>query len=360
MNKNKTFRLTGLIAVMFVLLACSVFSQTTPPVATSTPFPAETATATIEVPTSTATATSIPATLEPVVVIRLGPGKYEQPIWLEVLSGRYQIASGDILLTGSAIGVYTEALTFPTGMQIEIGEGGLVLMGVSYEAGTLLVVDDAGKIVARTGTEGTASTSNGKILFQDDFSSNDTGWDVGVESDEYGELNSAITDGQYVMTLNGKQNYFFVITSIPDFSAKDFVMSMDVTVLESAVASGNMSLEFSVREADGVNGKHYSFRLFNDGTSSGEVWPTDKYQDIVEFWSREANSAITFNKGVTNTISFEANGTTFTLYVNGQKINEVTDPTINEAGDISFNLSLDRSNEAMTIAFDNLIITTIP
>jgi hypothetical protein len=163
-----------------------------------------------------------------------------------------------------------------------------------------------------------------------------------------------------VMTLTGKQKYYFVITPVPDFSAKDFVLSMDVTILESAVGTGNMSLEYSVREADGVNGKHYSFSLFNDGTSTGEVWPTKEYQDAVTLWSHEPNSAITLKKGVTNTILLKVNGSVFTLYFNGQKIKEVTDPTINETGNISLNLGLDKPNETLKIAFDNLTITTIP
>jgi hypothetical protein len=361
MKKEKVLRSAGVIAIMFVLLACSVFSQVAPKVATPLPIAA---TVTVELPASTATATSVPATQEPAVVIRLGPGKFAEPIWLEVINGDYKLTSGTTLRAGSAVGVYTESLTFPTGLVIEIGEGGLVLMGVSYDAGARLTVDAAGNLVAETGTGSGAvvepTASSGKILFQDDFSSNSKGWDVGIQSDEYGNLNRAITDGQYVMTMTGKQEYYFAINSIPDFSARDFVLSMDVTILESTVGAGNMSLEFSVRETDGVNGRHYAFSLFNDGTSSGDVWPTKNYQDVVALWSHETNSAIALKKGVTNTISLKANGSTFTLYVNGKMIKEVSDTTINETGNISFNLGLDKPNETLTIAFDNLTITAIP
>jgi hypothetical protein len=41
-------------------------------------------------------------------------------------------------------------------------------------------------------------------------------------------------------------------------------------------------------------------------------------------------------------------------------IKEVSDTTINETGNISFNLGLDKPNETLTIAFDNLTITAIP
>jgi len=35
-------------------------------------------------------------------------------------------------------------------------------------------------------------------------------------------------------------------------------------------------------------------------------------------------------------------------------------PTINETGEICFNLGLDKPNQVLTIAFDNLTITAIP
>jgi hypothetical protein len=100
--------------------------------------------------------------------------------------------------------------------------------------------------------------------------------------------------------------------------------------------------------------------LFNDSSSSGEVWPTKDYTSIVEFWSREPNPAINFDKGTTNNISVEANGTKLTLYVNGQLINTVTDATIEDAGEISINIGLNKPNQALTIALDNLTIKSIP
>ncbi|MDP1544381.1 MAG: hypothetical protein Q8L87_00040, partial [Anaerolineales bacterium] len=154
MKKEKLLRLAGLIGAMFVLLACSVFSSAAP---TASVTPTEVVTSTVELPASTATAiaiaiaTSIPAVQEPTIVIRLGPGKFAQPIWLEVLTGEYKLTNGVTLLTGSAIGVYTESLTFPSGMAIEIGDGGLELMGVSYDAGTQLIVDSSGNLVTRAG-----------------------------------------------------------------------------------------------------------------------------------------------------------------------------------------------------------------
>ena len=344
------------------MLSCNILSPNIP---TSTP---EIIATTQVVPSPTDTFTPTPAAVQPevqlevqpTVTIKLGPGKYTEPIWLEVIQGEYQLTSGDTLLEGSAIGVYTEALTFPTGLVIEIADDGLVLMGVTYDGGTRLIADESGNLVAESGSISSPASVEAKILYQDDFSSNRNGWTTGKQSSDYGETNRDVVDGQYILTMMGKQDYHFAINSIPNFSGKDFIISMDVTILETAVTPGDLSFEISLREVNGVNGKHYSFSLFNDGSSSGEVWPTKEYTSIIEFWHREPNNAINFDQGKTNTISIEANGTTLSLYVNGQMINTVTDTTINDAGEISFNIGLNKPNQSLTIAFDNLIIKSIP
>ena len=308
--------------------------------------------------------TPIPATAQPVAqpttTIKLGPGKYTEPIWLEVIRGEYQLTSGDTLLEGSAVGVYTESLTFPTGLTIEIADEGLVLMGITYDGGTILIVDEAGNLVTESGSTTSSPSTEAKILYQDDFSSNGNGWKTGKQSSEYGEINREIVDGHYVLTMMGKQEYYFAINSIPNFKGKDFIISIDVTTLETAVTPGDLSFEISLREVDGVNGKHYSFSLFNDNSSSGKVWPTKEYTSIIEFWNREPNNAIQFDQGTTNTISIEANGATLTLYVNGQMINSVTDTTITDAGEISINLGINKPNQALMVALDNLTIKSIP
>lgn len=343
---------------MIALLSCNLLSPNTP---TSTP---EIIATTEVVPSPTDVVTPIPPTIEPTAQtaaeIKLGPGKYAEPIWLEVVQGSYQLTSGDTLLEGSAVGVYTESLTFPAGLKIEIADAGLVLMGVTYEGGTTLTVDESGTLAVEDGSNTSSSSTEAKILYQDDFSSNGNGWKTGKQSSDSGDIDREIVDGQYILTMVGKQDYYFAINSIPNFSGKDFIISMDVTILETAVTTSNLSIEFSLREVDGINGKHYAFSLFNNGSSSGEVWPTKEYTSIIEFWSREPNNAIQLDKGIKNTISIEANGNTLTLYVNGQMINTVTDTTINDAGEISINLGLNKPNQALTIAFDNLTIKSIP
>ena len=200
-------------------------------------------------------------------------------------------------------------------------------------------------------------TADTGILFWEDFSANDKGWDMESTSDEYGQTTRELVDGQYVLTCTGSQDYYIILTSIPGFMEKDFIFSMDVTVLESALASGDFSIEVSLREADGIAGRHYAFNFYNDATSYGEVWPTGSYEDLVPFWENEPNSAIRLEPGVKNTIRIEAVGTNFTVYVNDQLINTVTDDTIQEAGEASINLALNTAGQTVKVAFDNLVIT---
>lgn len=161
MNRKKTlWQLLAIIMVVFLLVGCNtatiqpsntptpVPSTATiiPPTSTSSPVP-PTATFTPVPPTSTAT--PVPPTEVPPVQIRLGPGKFGQPIWLEVITGDFQLVSGTTLETGSAIGVSENDLTFSPGLSIDVEGGAITLKGTSYPAGTQLTVDAQGNLISK-------------------------------------------------------------------------------------------------------------------------------------------------------------------------------------------------------------------
>jgi hypothetical protein len=110
-----------------------------PPTATSTPVP------------PTAAPTSVPPTAAqaPSVIITLGPGKFGNPLWLEVVKGEYQLVSGATLRAGSAISVQEDWLTFPRGLGIDVTGGEITLRGATYPAGTKLIVNNQGNLVNR-------------------------------------------------------------------------------------------------------------------------------------------------------------------------------------------------------------------
>jgi len=108
-----------------------------PPTATYTPIP------------PTFTVTPIPTTKAPSVLIRLGPGKFGQPLWLEVVVGDYKLVSGATFGAGSAFDVAEDWMTFPPGLAIDVAGGDIVLKGATYSQGTKLIVDAQGNLIPR-------------------------------------------------------------------------------------------------------------------------------------------------------------------------------------------------------------------
>jgi hypothetical protein len=209
-------------------------------------------------------------------------------------------------------------------------------------------------------TEAEKTIEEGELIFYEDFSSNDMGWETGQDSDAYSSESEEIRDGQYVASMTAKQDYAFAILSLPDFRADDFRWSTDMTVLDSTATADNLMIEFSFREADGVSGKHYSFMLYSDGTSSGEVWPDSSWQNSGYLWENVFDNAIDLSTGITNTVSVEADGPDFTFSINGIPLQTATDDTILEDGSMSIVLGLMKAGESLTIAFDNITVRNIP
>jgi len=197
------------------------------------------------------------------------------------------------------------------------------------------------------------------ILFQDNFDSNANGWDTGKQSDTDGDLDRQIIDGKYRLALTSKQDYFYAISSIPKFSAKDFLFSIDATVLDISATPGDLELGFTLREANGVDGKRYEFLFYNDNTFAINLWPSADPQTIKSLLTGNMGTA-KLEKGATNTFAIQANGSTFTFYIDGNKIDSFTDTTIDEAGSISIWLGLLEADQSVTMEFDNLTIQAIP
>jgi hypothetical protein len=100
----------------------------------------------------TSTATPIPPTQALSVIIKLGPGKYGKPLWLEVVKGEYKLVSGATLLAGSATGVYEDWMTFLPGLAIDVEGGEITLKGKTYSQGAELIVDAQGNLMPRVET----------------------------------------------------------------------------------------------------------------------------------------------------------------------------------------------------------------
>lgn len=136
----------GIIIAVIACLATTVSgcgaSDETKAIATNTSTSAAAST-----PIETAVPTSPPQpSVNYATHIRLSsPGKFGGQMFLEVLIGRYQLArGGDIALAGSSMDVSEDMLTFPSGVLVEIGTGGVTLGGKTYSDGTKLAADSSG------------------------------------------------------------------------------------------------------------------------------------------------------------------------------------------------------------------------
>jgi hypothetical protein len=198
------------------------------------------------------------------------------------------------------------------------------------------------------------SPSDEDILYQDDFSSNAHGWDTGTETTDGGSTEMNIVDGQYVINISAKSEYYGPVIFIPDFSVQDFIMSVDMTILDTNMKdTGDLWLAFDVR---GIDNDYYSFEFFG---GKSKLILAQENKDDVDIWDWVKSSALKLDKGVTNTFKFEVSGETFTFYANDKKISSATNATINKSGEIDFIIMLINANENLRIAIDNLSIQSI-
>lgn len=133
-----------LLAMSFSISSCSSNNAPESNSTRETPIPVTPGVTSIP-PTSTIT--PIPPTAVPTTIIRLSQitnGSNSNPLLLEVIKGKYKITSGTTLTSGSVINANEEMLTFPSGLVIEIGKGGVTLNGINYPEGTKFIIDANG------------------------------------------------------------------------------------------------------------------------------------------------------------------------------------------------------------------------
>lgn len=213
---------------------------------------------------------------------------------------------------------------------------------------------------ARTSVPPTETSNTKGNLFSEDFSSNENGWVTGEESTDGGSVKRTIADGKYTINMNSKQDYFYVLTPIPVFSGSNFGLSIEATLLEGTFLPGNMTLEISTRQMDGISGRQYNFILMDDGSSTLDLWPDDNYQNVSSLWTQDANPLFQLEKGITKAIAIVMDGPNISAFVDGEKIDAVTDATVSGAGVTSLGLCLYNPGDSVSIAFDNLKIDKLP
>ena len=178
------------------------------------------------------------------------------------------------------------------------------------------------------------------LLFSDDFSDPDSGWDI--LDDEYGTTN--YVDGTYQIVAIQKSNYNWGVAG-QYFS--DVIIDVDVDILDdNAETEDGFGVDCRIQE----NGDGYGFRIDTKGNIAIELFYEDETTELVDW---EYNDAV-YTDGRTNHLTAICNGAELTLLVNDVEVASTTDYTF-FSGDIALSV-YSGSADPITAAFDNLTV----
>lgn len=189
------------------------------------------------------------------------------------------------------------------------------------------------------GASPTATPAN--VLFQDDFSSSGSGWEVG----EYDGGDVGYKDGAYFVTSTQKE---VMMWGVANRSFDNVVIEVDAIQISAGPDSDNA---YGVVCRTQSNGDGYYLRVSGDGYYGIAKAEGQEFSALVEW----ASSSAIKTGNATNRIRAVCNGSTLELFVNGQKVATAEDSAF-ATGDVAF--SATTYEEEMTeIHFDNLVVT---
>jgi hypothetical protein len=212
-------------------------------------------------------------------------------------------------------------------------------------------------VVAPMATAAAQATAiaSAEVVFEDDFSANTHDWEEGEESDDLSEGVDDVVDGVYRRSITSKDD---VVSrnAIPDLMLKNFILTVEATLVETSVEPGDAAIDLIFRE-DRRGSNYYDLEFANDGTYRLSLLQKDEWETVYNW---EVNDAIRLEKGVANTFTLMVKDSEFTIYVNDQYLATITDDSLTEAGEISLALGLYGADENLTVDFDNLVVKELP
>lgn len=178
----------------------------------------------------------------------------------------------------------------------------------------------------------------GNVLFQDDFSSPASGWEVG----EYNSGSVGYRDGAYFVISLGNNDTMW---GVANRSFDDLIIEVEATQIS---APANQNNDYGVVCREQGNGDGYYLLISGDGYCA---IIKNEGGDFVRLVDWTESSAVR-QGSTTNHIRAVCDGPTLALFVNGQRAATVEDSTFT-GGDIA--LTATSYEDALTeIRFDNL------
>ncbi len=191
----------------------------------------------------------------------------------------------------------------------------------------------------RTPSPGGGGSSSSNVLMQDNFSNPKSGWEVG----EYDTGEVGYGDGYYFVISYGNASTMW---GVANRSFRNIVIEA-----EAKPVSGPDNNDYGVICREQGDGRGYYFLISGDGYYAIVKGTDAGYDWLVDFTESSA-----IKQGyTTNRIRVVCDGSTLSLYVNGELVGEASDTEFS-SGDIALTAT-SYENESVEVRFDNLVVT---
>ena len=180
------------------------------------------------------------------------------------------------------------------------------------------------------------------IIFQDDFSNESSGWEVG----DYDTGSVGYQNGVYFVTSTEEN---MAMWGVANRSFDNVSIEVDA-IQVSAGATNDNGYGIVCREQGDGNG--YYFRVSGDGYYSIVKAEGDDFTSLLDDDWQESD--VIHQGKATNHIRAVCDGSTLTLFVNGQKLATANDATFT-SGDIALTATTYEA-DATEVHFDNLVV----
>lgn len=247
---------------------------------------------------------------------------------------------------GSAFTFYVNGNEVTTLEDDTLTTGAIGLALDLYDKGDKATVDFDNLFIRSLNPDELATLkTNQAALFEDTFDSDAKGWSTGEFEDEYSQNKVTIEQGVYNLSVTSKPDKLpYVEKQLPNKEFSDFVLSVDVTPLDSETY-----YSYGVAFRLDKDGNVYVFEVGNDGLYAVLLYDGDwkKLKD----WS----STPAIKPGETNHLTISAKGKNLTFFVNDVQLTTLEDNTISE-GKIALVVDMAEGDKSTKVNFDNLVI----
>ena len=245
---------------------------------------------------------------------------------------------------GSTLALFVNGQRLATAEDDAFSRGDVALTATSYEDEPTethfdnLVIREPGVLPPPP----SPATPSADVLFQDDFSDPESGWEVG----DYEGGSVSYESGIYFARSESSGD---VMWGVAGQHFTDIVMDVDAT---QVLGPSNDNNSYGVKCREQPNGGGYGLVISSDGYYSIQIVVAEGDWDPLVDWT--TSDVIRQGNG-TNHIRAVCDGSHLALYVNGQLLAETTDTTYSE-GDIGLVACTLEEDEPTEVHFDDLVV----